>query len=173
MLLGSAGTLGSTLLESVVESAVDIAEVLHAAGTGGSATESLLAPVDCRKSIRKHLSSLYRPANGIVQYGASGDHHSEGRRFHVHFRILADGYPHEEQVCFWMWRERRPIYPRDIPIVVSPPPHCFPQASPSYRCETSTRDIGIGYVLTTPSAEGVRLVVALAKAGGSLRYSHR
>ena len=57
MLLGSPGTLGSTLLESVVESAVDVAEVLHAAGTGGSATESLLAPVDCRESTRKYLSS--------------------------------------------------------------------------------------------------------------------
>jgi hypothetical protein len=26
----------------------------------------------------------------------------------VHCRILAAGYPHEEQVCFWMWRDRRP-----------------------------------------------------------------
>lgn len=28
----------------------------------------------------------------------------------VHFRVLAEGYPHDEQVCFWMWRERRPEY---------------------------------------------------------------
>jgi hypothetical protein len=27
----------------------------------------------------------------------------------VHLRVLAAGYPHEAQVCFWMWRERRPV----------------------------------------------------------------
>lgn len=49
VLRGSPGTLGSAGLESVVESAVDLADVLHAAGTGGSASESLLAPVDCSR----------------------------------------------------------------------------------------------------------------------------
>lgn len=28
---------------------------------------------------------------------------------HIHLRVLAAGYPHEEQVCFWMWRDRRPV----------------------------------------------------------------
>lgn len=27
---------------------------------------------------------------------------------HWYSRIFAAGYPHFEQVCFWMWRERRP-----------------------------------------------------------------
>jgi hypothetical protein len=31
-----------------------------------------------------------------------------GAQENVHFRTLAAGYPHEEQVCFWIWRDRRP-----------------------------------------------------------------
>ncbi len=32
----------------------------------------------------------------------------EDVRYHIHCLILAAGYPHDEQVCFWMWRDRRP-----------------------------------------------------------------
>lgn len=35
-----------------------------------------------------------------------------GGRAGVHFRILAEGYPHDEQVCFWMWKDRRPGWER-------------------------------------------------------------
>jgi len=35
-------------------------------------------------------------------------HRAECRK-NVHFRTLAAGYPHEAQVCFWMWSERRPL----------------------------------------------------------------
>jgi hypothetical protein len=56
MLLGTTSTLGSAGLETVVESSVDFSDVLHAAGTGGSSSESLLAPVDCsrEKIVRKY-----------------------------------------------------------------------------------------------------------------------
>jgi hypothetical protein len=50
----------------------------------------------------------------------------------VHLRVLAAGYPHEEHVCFWMWRERRPA-------LLSA--HCFrpwPCSSPSFKIGSTT-----------------------------------
>jgi hypothetical protein len=34
----------------------------------------------------------------------------------VHFRTLADGYPQQAQVCFWMWRDRLPIFHKEITL---------------------------------------------------------
>lgn len=45
--LGTAGTLGLTGLESVLEAAGDVLEVLHASSTGGLSPHTLLGPVDC------------------------------------------------------------------------------------------------------------------------------
>lgn len=49
--LRATGALGSADLESVLEAAVDISEVGHAAGTGRLASLGLLAPVDCCSDI--------------------------------------------------------------------------------------------------------------------------
>lgn len=45
--LGSASTLGLSDLETVLEAAGDVLEVLHASGTGGLSALGLLGPVVC------------------------------------------------------------------------------------------------------------------------------
>ena len=47
VVLGTAGTLGDTGAEAVLEALVDILQVSAAAGAGGLAALGLLAPVDC------------------------------------------------------------------------------------------------------------------------------
>lgn len=87
----------------------------------------------------------------------------------VHFRVLAAGYPHEAQVCFWMCIERRPgvsLSALDI----------LPQ-TPTRRIVVSIRRGqgrsvgGQGVKRTASSAQVVRLVVTLTEAGRSLRYT--
>lgn len=76
-------------METVGEAAGDGLEVPHAAGTGGLPALGLLAPVDCHGVNSSPILYPSMPED-------------------IHLRVLAAGYPHEEQVCFWMWRERRP-----------------------------------------------------------------
>lgn len=85
---GGLGTLGSVWLsdlESIAEATSDGLEVPHASGTGGLPPLSLLAPVDCG-----HVNSM--PVCDLQN--------ADRARENVHFRTLAAGYPHEEQVCF-------------------------------------------------------------------------
>jgi hypothetical protein len=84
------GALGKADLEAVGEAAGDGLEVTHASGSGGLSPLGLLGPVVCST---RQIGSKSRAA---------------GRRVNVHLRTLAAGYPHEEQVLFWMWKERRP-----------------------------------------------------------------
>ena len=58
MILGTAGALRSTDLESVRESAVDMLQVLGSAGTGSLASLGLLTPVDC--SVTTYVSTNIR-----------------------------------------------------------------------------------------------------------------
>ena len=85
------GASGSARPETVGEAAGDVLEMSHAAGAGGLPALGLLSPVD------------YITVNRCSREG--------GRRASqdIHLRVLAAGYPHEEQVCFWIWRERRPV----------------------------------------------------------------
>jgi len=53
----------------------------------------------------QYTTSLNHAQNTIARSRSGGD---------VHFRTLAAGYPHEAQVLFWMWSERRPV--RSIPM---------------------------------------------------------
>jgi len=87
--LRTLGASGLAVSESVGEAAGDGLHVAHAAGTGGLPSLGLLAPVDCFVLFPYSLC----PSRGL----------------NIHWRILAAGYPHEEQVCFWMWRDRRPV----------------------------------------------------------------
>lgn len=82
----------------------------------------------------------------------------------VHFRILAAGYPHDAQVCFWIWSARRPVS-RHSGLAITEANGCgvfFPRSQ--VVAERSNMAL-----LTTSPAQRVCLVVALAKAGGSLR----
>jgi hypothetical protein len=63
-------------------------------------------------------------------------------------------------VCFWTWRERRPIVTRQCVVLVL------------VRSESAPSDYAamvLGYLRTATPAERVRLVVALSEAGSSLR----
>lgn len=126
-LRGSGWALGSgwrTRSETVGEPAGDGLEVSHAAGTGGLPSLGLLAPVDCGRvnsSSTQYLS--ISPEN-------------------VHLRVLAAGYPQEEQVCFWMWRERRPIDNRvsPLPLCASGSPAIIHRQSSIFRSPFSTSE---------------------------------
>lgn len=61
LLVGAAGTLGSTSLEAVLESSGNVLEVAHAAGADGLSSLSLLAPVDCRNTALVFMISLLKP----------------------------------------------------------------------------------------------------------------
>lgn len=81
-----------------------------------------------------------------------------GLMVNLHLRVLAAGYPHEEQVCFWMWRERRPASKSVSGVLSSCGTDIF------HCCE---RRRVFSHTATT--AQRVRLVVALSEAGGTLR----
>jgi len=83
----------------------------------------------------------------------------------VHFRVLAAGYPQFAQVCFWMWRERRPIWQHCSQRLLFLCPVSNP--SPSMRSHALFWERG----LTATPAQSVRLVVALSETGGTLRYA--
>src|SRR5690606_8840657 len=64
----------------------------------------LLRPVVC--AIETHVSiPLTKDSSRDVHENPDNGGYSNN----VHLRTLAEGYPQEAQVCFWMWRERRPI----------------------------------------------------------------
>lgn len=98
----SSRVLWCTSLEAVGEFAGDGLEVTHASGTGGLPPLCLLTPV----VYSVHVSPCSCPSSSTssldrrIHCGRFGDN--------VHFRVLAAGYPHDAQVCFWMWRDRRP-----------------------------------------------------------------
>jgi hypothetical protein len=92
----TSGILGNTGAESVLEEAGDFLEVSHAASSDGLSSLGLLAPVVCVHHCQSRTINQNSCSEGRESFG------------HVHFRVLAAGYPQEEQVCFWMWRERRP-----------------------------------------------------------------
>jgi hypothetical protein len=146
------GAGGGTSAETVGELAGDSLEVSHASGTGGLPSLGLLAPVD------------YDLVNSsFVDYSAM-------LAVDIHLRVLAAGYPHEEQVCFWMWRERRPAN-GPVSMLSSSAAHPIHQsASSSLSAPVLGPDIqNLGYWQRTATpAQRVRLVVALAEAGSSL-----
>lgn len=41
-------------------------------------------------------------------------------RLYAHPLIFAAGYPHDEQVCFWTWRDRRPVFIELVPVLLNP-----------------------------------------------------
>jgi hypothetical protein len=84
------GVLGEAGPEAVGEAAGDGLEVTHASGSGGLSPLGLLGPVVC--STRQITIRV----------------ESSGTAVNIHLRTLAAGYPHEAQVLFWMWKERRP-----------------------------------------------------------------
>jgi len=88
--LSAAGTLGRTELEAIFEAPGDGLEVTHASGTGGLSPLRLLGPVVCDTMSDSGFRAVARRVDN------------------VHLRTLAAGYPQDEQVLFWMWKERRP-----------------------------------------------------------------
>ena len=92
--LGTTRAFRGPYLEAIAEPASHSLEVSHAAGTGGLSSLCLLGPV----IYRKHQNQQRR---GREREGGGGGGI-------VHFRVLAAGYPQDAQVCFWMWKERRP-----------------------------------------------------------------
>lgn len=83
---GATGALGSTLLEAVLELAVDGLQVLHAARAGGLSSLGLLAPVDCGNMLVDVQGRSHALAMSIVFVAG-------GRRVvcDVHFLTLALG----------------------------------------------------------------------------------
>lgn len=83
---GATGALGGTLLEAVLELAVDGLQVLHAARAGGLSSLGLLAPVDCGNMLVDVHGRSHALAMSIVFVAG-------GRRVvcDVHFLTLALG----------------------------------------------------------------------------------
>lgn len=69
--VGSAGTLGLTGLETVLEAAGDGLEVTHASGTSGLSPHTLLGPVDCaERQTEVSLQELSLSLSGTYTCGS-------------------------------------------------------------------------------------------------------
>lgn len=141
---GTAGALGGADLEAVLEAPGDGGQGAHAAGAGGLSALGLLGPVVCC-ALHVSIQSLYvcawagplrHPPSFVVDSSLEGSASSGwwvgwgglGSFVHVHFRVLAAGYPQEAQVCFWMCMERRPSCRQYLPVspfvLAGCPPSC-------------------------------------------------
>lgn len=143
-------------LEAVLEFTWDTLHVAHTSSTSGLSPLCLLAPVVCAV-----LAGIFP-----IAFALRSNLRRKSFGADVHCLILAAGYPHEEHVCFWMWRDRRPEEPE-----VSSGSSYFPlvfASSNSTSISTSTSSLEL-ILLTAASAQGVRLVVALSETGSSLR----
>jgi hypothetical protein len=83
--------LGGTGLEAILEFSGNALHVSHTSSTSSLSPLSLLAPVVCILA----LATSFKKSRAI-------DYSMEPVERNVHCRILAAGYPHDEQVCFWM-----------------------------------------------------------------------
>jgi hypothetical protein len=106
VLLGSPRALRCATLEAIREFPCNVLQGSHPASARSLSPLCLLAPFVCNK-IAVSVRILE-----ILEISFLG-RYNPGRNIgcDVHFRILAAGYPHDEQVCFWMCNERRPRCP--------------------------------------------------------------
>lgn len=100
--------LWNTGLEAVLELAGNGLEVTHASGSSGLPSLGLLGPVVCS------IVSLCT-WNGIMALLKAMSNDS----MYAHPLIFAAGYPHDEQVCFWTWRDRRPEFIELVPVLLN------------------------------------------------------
>lgn len=171
-LLGAAGALGSADLEAVLEASGHGGERSHAAGTGGLSALGLLGPVVCFTSLSASCSGPPALFAGSVA-GRVAVRVRVDASVHVHFLVLAAGKPQEAQVCFWMCRDRRPVYSQKGTVSPLSFLHAIVLPHSVVPCSSNcSTEISGGYaLLTTATAQSVRLVVTLSERAGSLRCS--
>lgn len=150
-----------TGLEAVLELSWHLLQVTHTSSAGSLSPLGLLAPVDCNTMLVQILK--YLPSRVPMQ----GSRETVLIGGNVHFRVLAAGYPHEAQVCFWMWRDRRPEDSSSVLVFFL---SMCPSSIPSSNRGTIHGRFSLwgSSKLTATSAQSVRLVMALSEAGSSL-----
>lgn len=91
---GTAGALGDTDLEAVLETLVDVPDVGHTATASGLSSLGLLTPVDCIAENRKpgipNINAAVPKTIQIAQAQYLHERIFEGGEF-VHLRVLAEG----------------------------------------------------------------------------------
>lgn len=170
-LLGTTGTLGSAGLEAVLEASGHGGEGSHAAGTGGLPALGLLGPVVCFVSWSASCSDPPSLLPGLlngwvsirVRVGVSVSRTLPGLSSGETARsagVLLD--VQRSATCLLTRRHGQPA-------VVSLPSNCSPSTGGSLLFQLPSRR-SLGYMLlTTATAQSVRLVVTLSERAGSLR----
>jgi hypothetical protein len=177
----ASGALGLTRLEAVLESSGHILEVASSAGTDGLSSLSLLGPVVCedwsvlhvQKSVEFSISGCRRMFGRVFTY-TCGSWQKGNRKKSTHASGCEEsGDLLEPHQYFRPFKNRSKLRNPDIPrlsqsfiVVVSffsfSNILCANRRMPGWRAKRAEE-------LTTSSAQGVRLVVTLTEAGGTLR----